>query len=370
MHICYLLLSPTFGMHQYTADYANRMAQAGHDVVLVTTAHHPGDRYLPDVRVCTPFALRNSGFSPDGLRFWVVRRIIKTILEQNPDVVHVTGPHLWNILILRALRKIGIPVIHTLHDLDPHPGSDYGPLLYLWNRAVLRNADHILVHGRCYQQRLLDGGLAEDGVTYTPLLHLFLGGVYGEQLARLSEAVTYDPYVLFFGRLEYYKGVVALITAWVQMLDGQHPPVRLILAGPGSLDKLWRGPLPPGVEVRNGIIQDKAALALFQHCALVVLPYIGATQSALIPAAYFFRKPVIVTYSGALPEYVEDGQTGWLVEPHHPPTLSRVLTDALSDFDQLAAMGCAGRHWYDVQREMEDAAVKQLYARFSQLGNG
>ena len=26
MRVCYVLLSPTFGMHQYTADLANRMA--------------------------------------------------------------------------------------------------------------------------------------------------------------------------------------------------------------------------------------------------------------------------------------------------------------------------------------------------------
>ena len=45
--ICYVLLSPTLGMHQYTADLANRMVRADHDVSLVTTSHYPRDRYLP-----------------------------------------------------------------------------------------------------------------------------------------------------------------------------------------------------------------------------------------------------------------------------------------------------------------------------------
>ena len=36
MRICYVLLSPSFGMHQYIADLANRMAQAGHEAHLVT----------------------------------------------------------------------------------------------------------------------------------------------------------------------------------------------------------------------------------------------------------------------------------------------------------------------------------------------
>ena len=47
MRICYVLLSPTYGMHQYTADLANRMLDAGHDVRLVTTATAPRDRYSP-----------------------------------------------------------------------------------------------------------------------------------------------------------------------------------------------------------------------------------------------------------------------------------------------------------------------------------
>ena len=165
MRVCYLLLSPTFGMHQYTADYANRMVQAGHEVVLVTTEHFPGHRYLPGVQISTPVASRNTGFSPAGLRVWMARRAIDAVLEQKPDIVHITGPHLWNILVLRALRKAGIPTVHTLHDLDPHPGSAYGPLLYLWNRAVLRNAGHILVHGQCYRQRLLERGLTSNCVT-------------------------------------------------------------------------------------------------------------------------------------------------------------------------------------------------------------
>ena len=365
MHICYVLLSPTFGMHQYTADYANRMVRAGHKVTLVTTEHYPGHRYLPGVGISKPVTLRDTGFSLGGVRVWMARRAIAAIQEQKPDVVHITGPHLWNISILRALRKAGIPIVHTLHDLDPHPGSAYGPLLYLWNRAVLVNAEHILVHGQCYRRRLLDRGMAPHNVTYTPLLHLFLGGAWMEHLDRLADDVSYDPYVLFFGRIERYKGVADLIAAWVRLPEVLRSKVRLILAGPGQLEALWKGPLPEGIEVRNHLIQDEEALTLFQRCALLTLPYIGATQSALIPAAYFFHKAVLTTSSGALHEYVEPGATGWVVEPEHPPSLARALADALSDFDRLAHIGHAGRRWYDEQRELESTAVQQMYTQLA-----
>ena len=365
MHIGYVLLSPTFGMHQYTADLANRMAQAGHEVSLVTTARYPEHRYLPAVEVHTPVVLRDTGFSLDGLRAWAVRRAIDVVLAQAPDVVHVTGPHLWNPLVLRALREAGIPTIHTLHDLDPHPGTAYGPLLRFWNRRVLRLADHIMVHGTCYLQRLIDMGIESRRLTCTPLLHLFLGHTWLGELEHLAEGVTYEPWILFFGRLEKYKGIDHLITAWA-MTDGAATEAKLVLAGPGKIEDLWAGALPERVEVRSGLVKDKMAVDLFRRCALLVLPYMGATQSALIPAAYFFRKTVMAAPSGALHEYVEDGKTGWLVEPEHPPSLARALTTSLSNFDRLIHMGTTGRRWYDKRREMEERVLKEMYKRVAE----
>ena len=159
MRICYVLLSPTFGMHQYTADLANRMVRFGHEVHLVTTARYPAHRYLPAVAIHTPVDTRSSGFSSDALRPAAVRKVAQEVQDLRPDVVHFTGPHPWNVSLLHSMRRSEIPTVHTLHDLDPHEGLLYGFLLHAWNRAVLRLADHILVHGTCYRERLLGMGI-------------------------------------------------------------------------------------------------------------------------------------------------------------------------------------------------------------------
>jgi glycosyltransferase involved in cell wall biosynthesis len=361
MRICYVLLSPTFGMHQYTADLANRMVQSGRDVHLVTTAHHPGHRYLPAITVHTPVDTRSSGFSADTLQPAAVRRTAQAIQDVRPDVVHITGPHPWNVPLLRKMRQAGIPVVHTLHDLDPHEGMLYGLMVRVWNRAVLRLADHILVHGVRYRSRLLDMGIPAEQLTCTPLLILFLGHTWLGEVEHLAQTVRYEPCVLFFGRLERYKGVDHLLTAWAMMNESNGHDARLILAGSGDLERLWPGPLPPRVEVHNHLIEDAQALELFRRCGLLVLPYIGATQSGNIAAAYFFRKPVIAAPSGALDEYVEDGQTGWVVEPEHPPSLSRCLSAMLSDRDRLIQMGTAGRAWYDARRDAEEHVLRRMY---------
>jgi len=363
MRIVYALLSPTFGMHQYTADIANRAA-AYHDVHLVTTSRYPAHRYAPAVTVHTPVDSRDTGFSTHAFNPAAIRHSQLAILNLHPDVVHFGGPHLWNVPLILGLRRAGIPVIHTLHDLDPHLGSAYGPLLHLWNRQVLRTADHILIHAVRYHERLLARGIPAAKLTCTPLLHLFLGHTFLDDVAHLADDITYAPEVLFFGRLERYKGVAHLLAAWA-MVDAAATaqPSTLVLAGPGNLERLWSGPLPPHVELRNHLISDDEALALFKRCGLLILPYMGGTQSALIPAAYFFHKPVLASPSGALDEYVEDGVTGWIVEPEHPASLARCLTAALADSTKLVRMGDAGRVWYEDRRQVEEAILLRMYER-------
>ena len=360
MRIVYVLLSATFGMHQYTADLANHRADSGggYDVHVVTTRTFPADRYSPLVHIHTPIATRSTGFATDGLAVWQLGQVQATLSALSPDVVHITGVHLWNVPLVRWLARQRIPCIHTLHDMDPHVGVRFGRLIRIWNRLILDSASHILVHGYLYRDRLLAIGLPAERVTVTPLLHLFLS--YSGFAALGDAAVHYEPWSLFFGRLERYKGVADLLTA-ESMLPIEEQGKRLVLAGPGSPAGVNLDTVPPRVEVRNRLIQDAEAVELFQRCGLLVLPYLDATQSALVAAAYYFNKPVIVTRTGALPEYVQEAETGWVVSPGDPVALAGCLAEALADPARLQRMGKAGRAWYDDQRHREEFTLRTMY---------
>lgn len=360
MILCYVLPSPTWGMHQYTADLAGRMAQAGHQVHVVTTRRAPLERYGPGVTLHTPIGTRSSGFGPDALRPRDYARLGRAVVQLAPDLVHITGPHLWNPGLLRSLRRAGVPTVHTLHDLHPHRGAVYGRLLYLWNRQVRDAADGLLVHGERYRQELLGQGAPPSRVACTPLTHLFLSQQQEAALRRSPPEVTCEPWALFLGRLEAYKGLDVLVEAARRMGQG-----RVVIAGPGSLQRQIESSVPANVEVRDHLIADEEAIDLFRRCGLVVLPYREASQSALVAAAYFFQKPVVVSRVGALPEYVREGQTGWVAPPGDAQALAHALGLALGDPQRLGRMGAAGRAWYEEQRAAEEKVLTEFYGRLA-----
>ena len=65
----------------------------------------------------------------------------------------------------------------------------------------------------------------------------------------------------------------------------------------------------------------------------------------------------------ALPEYVVDGETGFVVEPGDPTGLAAAIGTALADPDRLRLLGQAGRDWFDAQRPCEHRALLDLYQR-------
>ncbi len=54
----------------------------------------------------------------------------------------------------------------------------------------------------------------------------------------------------------------------------------------------------------------------FATTDVVVLPYKTASQSGIVQIAYHYDTPVIVSNVGGLPEIVDEGKTGFCVEPN------------------------------------------------------
>jgi glycosyltransferase involved in cell wall biosynthesis len=364
--LTYLLASPTGGMHFYTADLAGRAAQGRFgtrvDVSLVTSASYPARAYSPLVNVRTPVTCNGTGFSREGLSPGGVRRILREIDALAPEVVHLTGVHAWNVLLLGGLRRRGISVIHTLHDLEPHSGVGFRSLIGFWNDRVLHSGAHILVHGRRYRDAVMTRGVPADRVTYAPLLHGFWQHGALDRFEAGGPPPGREAVALFFGRIEAYKGVETLLEAWSLGGDlGFSARWRLIVAGRRH-ESIRLPTSPDGVELRDRYIGDEEAFDLFRSSSVLVLPYHDASQSALIAAAYRFGMPVIVTRTGALAEYVIGGETGWVVPPQDPIALAAAIREALSDLGRTSLMGERCREWYNRTRLEEEQILTRLYS--------
>ena len=79
------------------------------------------------------------------------------------------------------------------------------------------------------------------------------------------------------------------------------------------------------VKLVNRYIPNEDVAKWFRAADIVVLPYLSATQSGIIPIAYQCNRPVITTRVGGLPDMVEDGKSGYLIEPNNPTAIADAI---------------------------------------------
>lgn len=132
-------------------------------------------------------------------------------------------------------------------------------------------------------------------------------------------------YVLFWGRINPYKGLEYLLEAAVEC-HKLNNNFKLIIAGKGD-EYFDFSPYRnlDFIEWRYRYIGINELVNLIRNCQYAVCPYIDATQSGVIQTAFVLNAPVIATNVGALPKAVTDGVTGKIV----PPCDSKALAQAM-----------------------------------------
>ena len=289
------------------------------------------------------------------------RDVMRTIREFDPDVVHVQQGHLWFNFALPLVRR-RYPIVVTIHDPRPHLGDTPSRRTPQFAMDIAFNtADRLIVHAEALRREVArEFGRTVDEVDVIPHVAPNVPVYAGSQTAP-------EPVVLFFGRIWPYKGLQYLLEA-EPLISAVIPDVHVIVAGEGEdLQRYMDLVAEPGrVEFRNEYIPHREVPALFREAAVVVAPYVDATQSGVIPFAYAQGRPVVATYVGALPEMVDDGVDGLLV----PPRDSRALADAIVRILESEALWCtmsqAARR--RAETEWSPAAIaKQTLASYEAL---
>jgi len=161
-----------------------------------------------------------------------------------------------------------------------------------------------------------------------------------------------------------------LIRAFAVVKHGD-PGVHLVMVGDGPLrrqhEELARAMgLAGRVEFLGS--RGRAEIARLLHgCQVFVLPSRSEPFAIAITEAMACRKPVVASAVGGIPEIIENGKTGILVEPDNPAALANALLNILKDPSLQRSI--AGNAYETVvarfQCEHAGAAHESLFAGLS-----
>ena len=334
------LISFNFG--EYCARLAGGLAE--HAEVLLAVPRQTLGAHISKV----PRSVQVISFDSPRLRqaaqqIRMIRRILRDVRGFAPDVIHYQGAHLWFDLAFSLLRRY--PRVLTVHDFQPHPGDRPSRNTPSWVETLARRcADQLIVHTR-HVQGLVSHQWPGRTERITVIPHIQIGGEPGSPGAQKDESL-----ILFFGRIWEYKGLEYLIRAepWI---TARVPGARILIAGQGEDFSRYTRMMvhPDRFLVHNDFISDQQAEEYLRRASVVVLPYIEASQSGVIPMAYSASKPVVATRVGGLPEMVEDGRTGYLVPPRESAQLAEAITRLLLDEPLRLQMGANGKHKVEIE---------------------
>jgi glycosyltransferase involved in cell wall biosynthesis len=150
--------------------------------------------------------------------------------------------------------------------------------------------------------------------------------------------------LLFVGKLDAQKGAAVLLEALalahtpaIATIVGDGPDARMLRAKAASLGVAarvqWRGALP------HDALPD-----CYRTARMVVAPATEPEGLGLVAAeALLCETPVIASNVGGLPDLVDDGATGRLVEAGNAAALAAAIDAGFAAPQQLAAWGREGR---------------------------
>jgi beta-1,4-mannosyltransferase len=228
------------------------------------------------------------------------------------DAVHIHWPEeLWRIRgrgpasrlrgvvglrrFLRVAAALGLKRIWTLHNLEPHEGSDWVDVV--GHRVLAQNVDLILCHSEWAASIIRRRYFLK-----TPVVVMPIGSYAGAYPGPRKQSTFLDqlgldrtrPIVSVIGALRPYKGIETALAAST-ILDGR---VQLVVAGEphDALDAATLSPLRrAGDVVLPRRLSDQEFVDLITASAAIILPYRKITGSSALLAAWTLGRGVIAS---------------------------------------------------------------------------
>jgi len=287
---------------------ADGLAAAGHDVTLFATGDSGTTANLEYVLEAAPGSDRINDIMLDATHTMFSLRNA----AERFDVLHVHSPF----SALAAAVETGVPTVHTLH------GSFVPEMTRLYS-FVAQRAWFVAISEA---QKRFNEDLRYGGVVYN-----------GIDMRAYPLQEDKEDFVLFLGRAAPEKGWRRAIEASVAA--GERLVSAVKIAHPTEQEE-WTNNvqpiLPPEYEVL-GEITLAEKVSLLRRAKAVLFPIDWPEPFGLVMTeAMACGTPVIATPRGSVPEVVEDGVTGWIVDVEDYPAQAAERLGRLSEIDPHA----------------------------------
>ncbi|MFS4416350.1 glycosyltransferase family 4 protein [Maribacter sp. 2307ULW6-5] len=256
----------------------------------------------------------------------VGKAIKKFIRAIRPDFIHLDDFSSRQLFLLPFFYGRKKKLVLNVHDPEVHSG-EFRLLPYMYRFALYRMISTFVVfseHSKTSLQRQLGRNKKVVDIKLLPYT------VY-RSFSRNSEMGA-GEHIGFFGRISPYKGVEIFVDA-IAIVHRERPDVQFHIGGKtiANYQPDFLGLDLPNVTIENKFLTNAEIVDIIQKSKLIVCPYLDATQSGVIMTAYAMNCPVLVSNVGGLPEYVDHGKTGMVLEENSPEALAKTLLQLVED---------------------------------------
>ena len=244
------------------------------------------------------------GITKGTFNFFNLNKVLRILKNEKIDGIYFESTHIWNLPIILYSKLKKIKVYHALHDVIPHDGDSQSYFVKKLQEMIVKLSNMILVRSEISVSIFEElNPKYADKCKYLPLWREWND-------STIISGPNPDPYLLFFGRLNKYKGLDDLIKI-VEML----PDIKFKVVGRASnevFEEIETLRSLKNVEMDLDYVSDEAMESYFKNANAVILPYQSATQSGVIIDAYNCATPVIAYDVGAISSQIRHGATGFL----------------------------------------------------------
>jgi glycosyltransferase involved in cell wall biosynthesis len=277
-----------------------------------------------------------------------------------PLIVHIFGPDGLVPLVTRWGKQNRVPVVYTeCAEADERCVQDYS---MKWTLEVINDIPLII----CCAERVADNIRSVYGYTgaieFVPFLIEEPKSVSLRD-ARKNGLITLGS----VGRLIEAKRHQDVIWALAE-LRSKGLQVELVVAGDGPMREELEAEA-----ARLGVQDAVKFLGFFKEISEVmaqieifVLASLSESQPLVVSEAMAYGKPVIASNCGGLPDWVEAGKSGFLIQAGKREELIPFLEHLITDNELRRKMGERGREIYQ-KKQATDVVMKKVESIYRKL---